>query len=340
MILRILALALLSMGAFIPRGFAACVPGLPCVVPLTPNSPTTWPISPNTVGPNAPKSDTDLCDADFMNQIYARAFLEADRENILNKLLIPKPDSVLEYTCFDKQVAMTAGRAGPLFTETSYWHDYDVPIDGMYWDEYIETVPIDVYIGDKEEGEDGGVGYTWDKRLDNSLQLLVMDGLSNYLGSNFAHPFMGGRLFLLNHVITGILDDIIGGVFGPSYNCSIMDSVYRYAKCVNFGADDKFYSFETLAVLDPRLFPTPCGVGNVTNLAYIRVAENKGFSYAAFDKLKTMLEYIRPGSCTAGVSTGVTVKKGSFSVDPIGHVSGGYSSGEERVCINPGCSSC
>ena len=41
------------------------------------------------------KSDNDAsCDANFMNQIYAKGFLEAEREVVISNSLIMKPDSV------------------------------------------------------------------------------------------------------------------------------------------------------------------------------------------------------------------------------------------------------
>lgn len=104
-----------------------CLPGLPCDVPLTPNNPTNPNDGPK-IGPNKSKSSSDACDADFMNQIHARAFLEAQREEIINQVTIRKPDSVLEYTCFDQAVRDTAKYAGPIFSESERWKDIRVPL--------------------------------------------------------------------------------------------------------------------------------------------------------------------------------------------------------------------
>ncbi len=92
------------------RSRGDCSPGIPCVVA-------------KGSGQNAPKTANPTCDADFMNQIYARAFLEAERENIINETVIRKPDSILEYSCFDDFVSRAADHAGPLFTETDEFED-------------------------------------------------------------------------------------------------------------------------------------------------------------------------------------------------------------------------
>ncbi len=106
---------------------AQCLPGLPCVVPLTPNNPNSATDGPNRSGAhNVNKSESEACDADFMNQIHARAFLEASRENILSEVTIRKPDSVLEYTCFDQALQDSATYAGPIFTESTRWQDTSV----------------------------------------------------------------------------------------------------------------------------------------------------------------------------------------------------------------------
>lgn len=66
--------------------YAQCIPGLPCVDPGA---------------EDAPQSGSGACDANFMNQIYARAAIETEREITMAGVGIRIPDSVLEYTCFD-----------------------------------------------------------------------------------------------------------------------------------------------------------------------------------------------------------------------------------------------
>jgi hypothetical protein len=106
---------------------AACTAGLPCDIPLTANpdplnderGPTADGTGPDVTGmPNAIKIDGDMaCDADFMNQIYGKAFLEAEREMVSASAIILKPDSVLEYTCADQQASVIANDAAPIFSQ-------------------------------------------------------------------------------------------------------------------------------------------------------------------------------------------------------------------------------
>ncbi len=116
-------LSFLAAFIFTTHAYAQCPPGIPCTAKLPP--PNANPPPPPA---NAAKSDSQACDADFMNQIYARAFLEAEREVVINQTVFRKPDSVLEYTCFDQFVSITANEAGPLFTETTAFKDRKVDI--------------------------------------------------------------------------------------------------------------------------------------------------------------------------------------------------------------------
>lgn len=105
-------LCLIFQGAWIPQALAqrpTCDPFTPCIIPFTPNDPFVRPISPNEPGaPNAAKTESNVCDADYMNQIYGNAFLESQRETISAEAIMLKPDSVLEYTCFDQLASQAA----------------------------------------------------------------------------------------------------------------------------------------------------------------------------------------------------------------------------------------
>lgn len=104
--------------------FAGCAPGLPCNVPLTPNDPVNPGDGPNI--PGAPNADRgtgagSACDADFMNQIYSRAWLESQRDVIKSRILIRKPDSVMEYSCFSQFSDIAGERIAPIFSESTAW---------------------------------------------------------------------------------------------------------------------------------------------------------------------------------------------------------------------------
>ncbi len=63
------------------------------------------------------------CDPSYMESLEARATLEAQREITQNQNLILKPDSVLEYTCFDSHLDQVAQSSQDLFSESTRWGD-------------------------------------------------------------------------------------------------------------------------------------------------------------------------------------------------------------------------
>ncbi|MGB4106970.1 MAG: hypothetical protein WBK55_04155 [Alphaproteobacteria bacterium] len=126
--------AILCLAAGANTARAECLPGVPCIVGATPNHPLIYGDGPTSPGapnqnkatgggtclPGSPASGC-TCDADFMNQIYARAWLEGQRDVIKSEVLIRKPDSILEYTCFNQFNDLAVTRAAPLFSETERW---------------------------------------------------------------------------------------------------------------------------------------------------------------------------------------------------------------------------
>lgn len=65
--------------------------------------------------PPAPAASS--CDPDYYDTLESRAWLEAQREITQNQNLIFKPDSVLQYTCFDKHLGAVAQAAKGMFSE-------------------------------------------------------------------------------------------------------------------------------------------------------------------------------------------------------------------------------
>jgi hypothetical protein len=62
----------------------------------------TFPI--HAFGQSAPAPAASSCDPAYYDTLQSRAWLEAQREITQNQNLIFKPDSVLQYTCFDKHL--------------------------------------------------------------------------------------------------------------------------------------------------------------------------------------------------------------------------------------------
>jgi len=309
-----------------------CIPGVPCKVELTPNDPNTRDDGPNRDGaPNAPKhSDSDACDADFMNQIYAKAWLEAERQNVIGEILIRKPDSVLEYSCFNQMASLIAEDGGPLFTESEEWDDEEVEINGEINTEQIEDVQINTFMEDD--------------RLDTAIENVILQSLQEYLDSNFDHAFLGGASSM--EFETAGIDMVTD----QPYNCPHMNLINFDSKCTNFNEDTNFYTFEELARLadgdsDPRLLAEACDGRNALDSFddIIEVAENEDFRYVAFDRAQpTFLDRVIDSSDCSSVEpipTGLMYMTETFTVNQTtGKVT--RQEGEEiqdKVCPKPGC---
>jgi hypothetical protein len=303
-------------------------------------APSAWAKPPEP--PAGPTTAPQTCDPDYWQSMSAKAWMEAEREIIQNKNLIYKPDSVMEYVCFDSFMMHSAKYVGDIFTHTKYF-------DGQ------EIIPR----GKK------------DISLEYTLTSAVTDSLKTYLTNNFSHTFFGDRA---KHMVTSTSDYAPGDASAMGkYACGIMRNVWATAKCENFidnsefDDNDGFYPFETLKpgpggkkeikgykeITDPRQFPTQCpspsnpkwkwdvsipeakntpgtaGVsglytasagGGASDLLYKFKEPNK----KTYDDIRPKLE---PGSCTTAIKTGVTVITET----------GGTTGYLDGVCSNPGC---
>ena len=303
---------------------ATCLPGLPCDVPLTPDDDHfDGIIEPNQPdAPNSPKTgdSSNTCDADFMNQIYAKAFLEAEREVVINNSLTLKPDSVLEYSCFDQDAAAFALHGGPVFSESTRWSPTTISIGS-------DSVTIDINMGDT--------------RLDTSIEKLVLESLKIYVDTNFAHDFLGGAASGDNNTISNTVEGI------STLPCDFMYLLHDVSRCDDFALNTRFMTFEsyfstpTLLDNDPRVLPQECPDNHKITQAWIDVAKNKTWTYAAFDKVDTLLPTQRasnPCENEEPIPTGVITFYEEYDVDTAGHpITVEKYSYEDKVCSNPAC---
>lgn len=218
------------------------------------------------------------CDPQYYKSLESRAWLEAQREITQNQNLIFKPDSVLEYTCFDKQLEELADHAKDMFSETARWD-----ADGV---EVIE---------DRENS------------MDDSLETLVADGLGKYDDANFSHNLLGGRISR-NYITDTNID-------GGNYTCNVMQDVWLKAKCMDFidrEASDGFFTFAEYADGDDkRILPTQCG-NNADWEGNINKANAVGGDPWQSDDVNTYLNVLFPETgCGSGtrsyVRTGLKV---------------------------------
>ena len=272
---------------------------------------------------------TTPCDPEYMDALEARAWLEAQREIAQNQNLIVKPDSVLEYSCFDRFLLEIADDASNQFSETTRWGD----------------------IPDLDSTSQ-----------DSALGRLILTGLTSYIEENFPHTFLGGRS-TIDNVMTS--NPQASGSY--TYTCDRMRAAWEAAKCMNFfnrisqdpnapatEAHDGFYDFRWYNTNDPRQLPTgnqfaactvPAGTPytfqemeaisfNTRQNMYVLTPENPNNATAYNrDNLVTFLNFILPvgvapttACITQPIQTGIRVNRRMTS--------GAYNDG---VCPNPGC---
>jgi len=162
------------------------------------------------------------CDPEYLQSLQARAWMEAQREITQNQNLIFKPDSVLEYSCFDLYLNELADHAKDMFSETQRW------------------------------GEVPGIKTQGDGSTDDALQKLTGEALKTYIEQNFEdegqngqpYDLLGGRL---NEEEIDHDPEEVTGESRNTYNCDVMRRVWEQAKCMNFIDDedhDGFYTFD------------------------------------------------------------------------------------------------
>lgn len=310
--------ALIAVLALIPAANAQCVPGAPCVT------------SDYSTGDNAnddKRGESATCDGDFMNQIYARAFMEASRETMMAQTYIRKPDSTLEYTCFDRFLNHAAANAPPLFSESTRWDGVNVPLNIAYSDAgNPDEIPLSVNMG-------SGL-------IISHLTDVVSSAMSAYLG-NFSHEFLGGT--------GGMNSSIASSTSSGSYTCETMTAIWNLAKCQNFeDGPTLFMTFEELAATDPRQFPELGACESPITTELINTAQNAAPAYPAseFDRLDLFLDRVAPATsdaeCLSPIDTGITVMIYEFvdgdstQANPSGVTRQGVEV-NDKVCVNPGC---
>ncbi|MCB1592935.1 MAG: hypothetical protein KDI90_10850 [Alphaproteobacteria bacterium] len=191
----------------------------------------------------------DTCDEDFWDVLRARAWEEANREITQNQNLIAKPDSVLQYICFDRymnHLARYAENGGPEDPDNRGNTFTDIP-----YDLYVLLRQIAGIVDpDLTEGLD----------MNSVLEILILDSLTDgvsllsiadpggaqaaacgrgfYIDENFGHTMLGGRSTISGAFPSNVSDS--------NYNCNRMRQVWDAAKCYNFqtAANDAFFIFQ------------------------------------------------------------------------------------------------
>lgn len=248
------------------------------------------------------------CDPLYYESLSARAWLEAQREITQNQNLILKPDSVFEYTCFDRLVYELAEHADQMLSGTTS------------------------YLMGLNSGS-----------MDGALVDLVGNSLTAYIDGSFGSKSGGGGYSMLaNHTSAlGIYASMQPVNAAPAYSCDIMGRVWNAAKCMNFitnSASDGFYTFDeyTTSIVDKRHLPTACApiTGNwAGNLTAALTSGNW-----TNDPVQTYVAETTPQSCAA---TGTCACSGDPIPTGLRIVGVGATTTvtpyDEHICLQPGC---
>lgn len=258
------------------------------------------------------QSIPESCDADFMTQMVSRATAEASRDVMVSQTVIRKPDSVLEYTCFDEFAKLTGTEAGPLFTETRRWAS--AQIDVSSYDDKHSPGPVMISVS----------AFQPTNTVDNAVKDIVLDVMDDYIDKNFGHDFLGDHGGSISNPTTS----------STGFNCTIMQQVWNAAKCENFNTDDVFTKLS--APKDLREKPQAC------NSPY----DAPTYDYDA-DLYDTFVEKTHrdapgppPPTCDSSTSirTGRQIEIITFSKGLLGQNNRSSIIKGERICLLPGCS--
>ena len=285
----------------------------------------------------AQKIAPQACDPGYWQSMKERAWLEAEREIMQNQNLIFKPDSVLEYSCFDKFLSHAGKTLGDIFVHTAY-----------FGTEIISR-------GQAES-------------QNNAIKSAAYEAMKTFVTTNFSPTFLadrstGTRIKPSPNDHDMAMQPPQSG--GPLYgDCKIMAEVWKASKCMNFVdrkdytksdlqapgtfANDSFHPFVKIEkgpgskvreingyqqFEDMRTWARPCG--NMKKEEWKQMydwATNKDEKRYTFDsKVKKAYEEVRkmvePGQCSTAIKTGVTIV-----------LSGeGKKTQEDGFCTNPGC---
>lgn len=238
-----------------------------------------------------------------MTAIERTGQLEAQREIIQNQNLIAKPDSVLEYSCFEQHLTLSGAQTGPLFSEQEGFFGINDP--------FIDP-----------------------NSLDRAIYYLTFEALIEYLQANFWHKYLGDRSSLVGLPPAGGAGYscyAMGYVWNKA-KCLDFIGENRYDQ-------DSFYTFEDYMNManDPRDLPDPQQCAKwadwstaITDSTGLNAPTTGVISSAMMDPLTMYPALFDPAACAPPIPTGVVVP-------PMPGLNTPTPRYDEYMCVTPGC---
>ncbi len=228
-----------------------------------------------TATPSSPAKPADSpCDPQYYESMKQRAWMEAQREITQNQNLIFKPDSVMEYTCFDKFMNVLAAQATNMFSETTRW---------------------------------GGI--LSNKSMDNALQNLVGEALGNYIDLNFKHKYLGHR-----SSGDSSINPVSGGTYSCGEMLKVWGEAKCMDFIANETNDGFYPFTDYRDDPDKRFLPAPCDNPQIKNrwTESIDLATVNAKTPWEEDDVRTYFEFLDPSNCSSTgplpqIDTGLTV---------------------------------
>ncbi len=181
----------------------------------------------NSIAQVAPSS----CDPEYYESLQAKAWMEAQREITQNQNFIRKPDSVLQYTCFDRYINIINTEVAGLIESdaATRWGAPRPALSTAVLDGLL-MVPMAEYL-------QGNFGVSATTGGDSGYTLL-----GGYATTDLgADPAIGA----IN--ASGYYDMIdMTTALNRSYACDVMNVVWEAMRCTNFIEDPATQGFFTL----------------------------------------------------------------------------------------------
>lgn len=269
------------------------------------------------------------CDPEYMDALEARSWYLGQRRVSMNNNLILKPDSIIEYSCFNEALDVVAAAPYARLASRTY-HDQTI---------------TDMHMLFSESGYWGDISSFTEYSTDSALQAMVGSAMVNYLDDNFMHYYLSTR------VTTGPAGP--PSIFGV-FDCISLSYIWHIARCMEFMDEsdlDGFYDFPYYNSFDPRMLPPDFGscpgsasdkvahlnamFNDATNAELYTLADDFSDTLdgAPYEEDPIIVEAHLPlmlnGDCSGSprIPTGITVERQD-----------GAGTYDEHFCTLPGCS--